>query len=603
MFKLLRSKAKVFYWVIAASFILFIFLAWGMDFTGVGGGQPRQDTGVMGSVNGLPITAYEYDSAVQGYLGRLRQQDPNRELTAGQLARVREDTWNALVQDRIEESAVRELGLTATRDDILYVLRNSPPPELLQAYTNESGQPDLQRYFADLQDPSRDWTGVEDYLRRQLPRQKLRQIIVSAAVVTDAEVQQAFQQRNGRTVAEYLGVLYDGITVPEPTDAEVQTWYDEHKGLYHQDKRARVSLVAWPKEASEMDEQEVLQLAREVKQTIQSGEMGFPEAAAVYSEDATAESGGDLGTFDRQRMVPEFTTAAFSLPVGQISDPVRTQFGYHLIEVLDREVENGEVARVHARHILLKVKPGADTTTRLFERADRVRGEAVERGLESAAAADSARIQGPQLVREGQELPGVPQSMEGSYFAFRAAAGDVSPVFETDDHYYIVRVDSVMTAGAAPLPEVRHRVVLDLKNERKRELARQRLAPALAAAKASGDWAAVAAQHGLLHAVTDTLGFSTNVPEVGFGTAFNAVALEIGAGEVVPEVETPRGLFALRSLWKRPLNEQEFAQQAIELRARLLQSKQQTLLETWFEDRISQAEIVDHRDERRGGDV
>ena len=91
---------------------------------------------------------------------------------------------------------------------------------------------------------------------------------------------------------------------------------------------------------------------------------GFEQAAAQYSEDqSNALKGGELGRFDRNRMVAPFTEVAFSLPVGEISEPVRTDFGYHLIEVLDQQAdaESGEVYEVEARHILLRVNPGPAT--------------------------------------------------------------------------------------------------------------------------------------------------------------------------------------------------------------------------------------------------
>jgi len=143
MFKFLRSKAKIFYWVIAATFILFIFLAWGMDVTGRRGGRTTRDTGVVGSVDGMPITAFEYDRAYQDYLGRMRQQNPDRELSANQRAGAAQQVWDAMVRDRIEEAEVHRLDLKATDDEILDILYNDPPPELLAQFKDEQGKPDL----------------------------------------------------------------------------------------------------------------------------------------------------------------------------------------------------------------------------------------------------------------------------------------------------------------------------------------------------------------------------------------------------------------------------------------------------------------------------
>ena len=75
--------------------------------------------------------------------------------------------------------------------------------------------------------------------------------------------------------------------------------------------------------------------ALNIKREIESGKTSFAEAARKHSKCPSGRNGGDLGFFGRGQMVPEFERAAFTLPVGQVSMPVQTQFGYHLIVVTD----------------------------------------------------------------------------------------------------------------------------------------------------------------------------------------------------------------------------------------------------------------------------
>ncbi len=603
MFKLLRSKAKFIYWIIAASFILFIFLAWGADFQGrrQGGGGSG---GLVGEVNGAPITAQEWDQALQNYMARMRQQNQDQALTPNQRAAAGEQLWQGLVRDRLEIAEIKRLGLSVSDEEILNVLRTDPPQELLMQFRDESGQPNMQAYLAELNNPSRDWSGVEAYLRESLPRQKLQQMIASRAVVSDAEVRDAWLRQQGRAVAEWMGALTADLPAgPEPTEAEIASLYQETRGRYDRPARARLTFVTWPKQPSEGDKAEVRQLALDVKREIEAGESTFAEAAAIYSADPSKDRGGDLGTFDRNQMVAPFTAAAFALAPGQISDPVETPFGYHLIEVLEQERENGVVTRVHARHVLFKVEAGDGTLSALADQVEQFLARARDEGFDKAVAAGGLKAQTPAPVSAEQDIPGLPGSVSGTQFAFQAKPGQVSGLLENDDNYFAVRCDQLLPAGPAPLDEVRSQVAAEARQRRLREAAAQKLAPAVAAVRAGASLADAASRFGLAYAVTDTFSAAGNVAKVGFGTAFNMAAIEAGPGQLVARVETTRGVFALRTLWRSPLPESTFAQQRAQLRAQLLGRRQYELLESWYAERIAAAKIVDNRSalSRTGG--
>jgi parvulin-like peptidyl-prolyl isomerase len=103
--------------------------------------------------------------------------------------------------------------------------------------------------------------------------------------------------------------------------------------------------------------QEARKKAEDVLAQIQKGEKSFEDLAKEYSEDTTAEDGGDLSYFGKGTMVQEFETAAFSLRVGETSGLVLTEYGYHIIKVTEQiKDDNGEVTEVRASHILIKTK-------------------------------------------------------------------------------------------------------------------------------------------------------------------------------------------------------------------------------------------------------
>ncbi|HOX26567.1 MAG TPA: peptidylprolyl isomerase [Candidatus Krumholzibacteria bacterium] len=603
MFKFLRSNAKFFYWIIAATFIAFIFVAWGMDVAGSRSGPQRGDT--IGSVDGEKISTLAYERTVQELQAGMRRNNPDRVLTANQTAMVRDQAWDQLVREQIMLAEVRRLGLRVSDEEILRIFRETPPPEVLAAFADSTGQPDLEAYYAALgrQDVGINWPQVEAWVRQSVPRQKLAQLVTAGVTVNEMEIRELYRQQTGRGVVEYMGLALPELAASyEPDDAAVQAYYAAHAGEYRQTARGRAKVAVWDIEPSAADFAEVRALVLEIRDEIASGAKTFVEAAAIYSEDGSASNGGDLGFIDRNRMVAPFSEAAFSLPVGQLSEPVQTPFGFHLIEVLEQEFADGAVARVRARHILLRVSPGEASREDVYERAAAFRERATAENFVTLAEADtSCTLLSPQSVGEGRDLTGLQQSGAGSRFVFRAAAGDISPLYYTDEQVYVVLAEGVEPAGPQPLEAVRSQVVLALKRERQKEEASARLAPAVARVRAGEEMAAVAADLGLLHAVSDTLMATSNVPEAGYATAFNLVALEAKVGELVPEVATSRGVFALRILWQAEFDEADYAANRPQYRQALLQRKQSQALEAWFQARIAEAEIEDWRDDVLAG--
>jgi len=599
MFKFLRSQAKIFYWVIAATFILFLFLG---GLTGRGCQAPgvrQMEQGVIGKVNGFAVSARSYDNMVRQQTGSMRQQAAGNELTSNQYAMARDRAWNALVQDAVIQAAVAERDIEITDAEVLEAFETNPPPELLAPYRDETGQVDIKRYFADLQNPEADWSLAEDYVRQQyLPRQKLFDEITGDAVVSNEEVREEYLRQSGRAVAEYMGVRFNDIEdAGDPTDEEILAWYDAHPDDYLEPARGQCKVVRFAKEAGDSDWAEVRDFITELRDDILAGSRTFEDAAKDFSEDGTASAGGDLGTFDRNRMVEPFTEASFSLAVGTVSEPVRTVFGYHLIEVLEQitDPESGEVTQVRARHILLKVTPGPATMDLLRESAQEFRGRVDGASFVTTAQAEALDLVEPGPFAAGRDIPGLRQTMGGAGWALAAASGTVSPVFENDQFLYVVLALEPLPEGPAPLESVRGRVALAVRQERNLERARAMLSPAVGEVQMGTVMTEAAAAHGLTYAVTDTFGVNDNVADVGYGTDFNRLAIEGTIGSIVPEVETLRGLFALTPLWIADFDAPDYSIRREGIRSALLNRAQSERFGEWLQEQVETAEIEDYR--------
>ncbi len=126
-----------------------------------------------------------------------------------------------------------------------------------------------------------------------------------------------------------------------PDAAAVQTYYDAHKEDYQEARishiliRYKGSRVPLKKDAKDLTPEEALAKATDIKKKIDGGADFATEAKAESDDPGSAPNGGELGFATRGQFVPEFSKAAFALPAGQVSDPVKTPFGYHIIKVIE----------------------------------------------------------------------------------------------------------------------------------------------------------------------------------------------------------------------------------------------------------------------------
>lgn len=592
MMQTLREKSKVIFWVIIVTFIVGTFVLWGLgDWS-----APVQqgDVVAVATVNGEDISAMEWERRAQSILASMSAQTGGAsQITESDRLRARDRAFDELVEEAILEQEAARRGLSVTDEEIDDMLRNNPPPQLLAQYT------DIDDYYADLDNPSINWSRVRDSLRASIPLQKLQQAIAAQAVVGEAELRQAYAEQSTRMVAEYVGVKFADITLEDETvtDAQAQAWYDEHIDDYQQQARTSVNLVKVDKAASEADEQEILSILQEIREDIVQGRLTFDEAARTYSEDTSASVGGDLGFFDRNRMTEPFTEAAFALAVGDVSEPVKTQFGYHIIECTDERLsEAGEREEMRARHLLLKLAPSSQTVDALRESVDAAHEAAKTTGLAAAASQLGVEIVETAAFQEGFNIPGVANSLPGTRFAFDHDAGALSPMFETEDALYFFTVSEKIPAGHRSLDEVRSLVDSAVLNDRRAGIAKARLAEALQGATAETDLEAVASGSELFeYATTDTFTLRQNITNIGFATPFARVALQMEVGEFRGGVETPRGVYGLKLVHKESYDEEEFATTRQQLAAQLMFSRQRVLVAQWMMDQREKAEIVDRR--------
>ncbi len=339
------------------------------------------------------------------------------------------------------------------------------------------------------------------------------------------------------------------------------------------------------------DSVEALGTAREVLRRVRAGE-DFAALARQYGSDGTAPEGGDLGWGSRSTWVKAFSDAAFGAKTGEIVGPVRTQFGYHLIKVLDRT--NREVELID---LVLRVKASSQSIDAAYQRAEDFVYLAEDEGFERAAQNSSYQIREIPEFSEGGSIPQIGFNEAVMKFAFTSSIDDISTPISVSGGVGVFKLVSVREEGVRPLADVRNLVrSMTLRTLKMKKLLDR--AKAFHASLASSGKLIVAAQSqaGVVARATGPFKATDAVQGIGRDLAFIGMAQSLEVGQASRPFEGARGYYILQLISKTPFDSTLYASQRADLRENLLQEKRNRFSQDWVASLREQADIEDYRD-------
>ncbi len=603
MINSMRKMAPAIMLVILVAFVGgTIFLDWGMNAAGMG--RPT----IAGKINDTEISLQQFDHMVNQERQRIQQQQGT--VPPAMYQQIPAQVWEQEVQRVLMREAFRQMRLESTAEELFHYIKNNPFPGIEQEphFQTEDGVFDTSKYIDFLSDPRSydQFPFLRDMERHTaefvIPAQKFETLLQASVLPSPSEIEQQYRLQNEKAVFEYVKVRKSMFDVDQSdiTEEMIQQYYRANRRNMTQDEKVNLRFARIPIEVTEYDEAVYRNEMEDLRERILSDEFTFEKEAEFESDDEqTAPMGGYLGWFAFEQMVSEFSEAAFSLEVGEISEPVRTAYGYHLIQVEGKEERDGELM-VNARHILRNVEPTIETIDRASDLAESLREEIIRDGFDKVVENfESVQVGSTGLFARGDNVPEIGFLSGLMAFAFDADIGGISDILENPDAVYVLSVKEKVPSGIIPLEVARQDIVITLKDSLQNQQARNHAAAVLATV-ADTEHSLVDLQQEdplLVSGATDTVGRLEFIPVLGFNSKAAAVAFSLDEGQMSGLVEDEEGFYFVKTKWISRIDTDQIPSQNLEsVKNTLKQQRMQMTFSEWMTDLKENAKIVNNVD-------
>ena len=541
-----------------------------------------------------------------------------------------------MITDRAQLLQAQRLGLRVSDAELKDELQHGPLSTYIFPDGKFVGQEKYQNFVTQQLQSSVEH--FEEQERNYILQRKLTALVTSNISVTPADIDREYQRQNLKVKLQYavvsLADLSKQITVSEP---EIKAYYQSHKSQYEnsvpEKRKAKYAVIDVGKLAageqispsellsyynqhkSEFQQQEEIKAshilikteagpdgkvsaaadaaarkkAEDILKKLRAG-ANFEELAKKESDDkASAINGGSLGFFQRGSMVPEFEKAAFSLNKGQISDLVKTQYGYHIIRVDDKH----QAGTPSIEQVKEKIEPFLKQQKAQREAealANSVQSEAGSQGLDAAAAKHALPVVNGDWFARGDSLPGLGTAPEFMQAIFSAQEKSPPQSVGTQLGYVVFQVTGVKPPATPTFDEIRSQVESQFKTEKAAGMLEQKAAQISDRARALHDLKKAAKEVGAEVKTSDWLGAQSQAPDLGNMGGPASVAFAMKPGEISAPLFQGRTAAVLMVTDRQEAPAGDVAKTQDQIRDQLLRTKRQEALELYLAGMVKRLE-------------
>lgn len=599
MLQAMRSSAK-YIWVLIVVAFVGGFLVY--ESSGLFGRAPITPSTAVATVNGQEILFSVWQRTIQ-QLEAQQTQGSGYSLSLDEKKQIEERAFDQLVDEVLLQQEIKRRGITVTPDEVVQAAKFSPPPQLMESPELQTdGQFDYEKYLRFLNSPTAKQSGLllqlEGYYQDQIPKQKLYEQIAAGVYPTEGQLWQNY--RDTRDSAQVSFAVFRPTDAPDPSikvsDSEIRAYYDSHKEELKRPGVAAVTYAVIPRTINASDSNAIRDRLLTLRSRILAGEKFEDVAKAESADSASAVDGGNLGVGVLGRFVEPFENAAKALQPGEISQPVLTQFGYHLIRLDSRK---GDSLGLH--HILLRITQSDSAASRTDRRADSLARFAA--GADNPAKFDSAIktlgltpvrafvTEGQPLVESGKVVPSV------SAWAFSGpTVGHSSDLFDSEDGYYIARLESITPGGTPSFDAIKEEIRAELIHKKKLD---QLVDVAQKFATAAAGSSLEQAGQVLNTPIEQSITFNrlSAVPGLGRANAAIGAAFSLPVNGISAPIKSDDAVYVLRVNRRVEADKAEYEKEKAGMRQQANQSLQRAHIQAFLVNLRDAAKIKDRRKE------
>ena len=623
MLRFMRQQAGNWLIKVLLGAIVIVFIFWGV------GSFRAERGGRIALINGDPITLDEYREAYNNLIERLRNRfgnNLNEDMI--KMLRVKEQALNQLIDSKLLVQEARRLKFRVSDKELANAILQIEAFQRAGVFDKRIYQNVLSRLRMTPEE-------FEIAQREAMIIERVTDLITNSVKVSDSEVKEWINWTHASVNIDFVRFDSDKYKDIESSTQEIKTFYETHKKNYKTDEMVKVRylhfdpvkyrsevsisdqeiqdyfnenqeefktpktvearhiLLKVDQNAAPVDVEKARKKALNIMKMAKEGKK-FDELAKKYSEGPTRDRGGYLGTFKREAMVRPFADMAFSMTAGEISEPVRTRFGWHIINV-EKVNEASILSFDDAKKKIQKNLIEGKAKNLAYDEAEVVSDVSFDGDdlLKSAKQRNLKILTTDFFTKKGPEK-GIKNPAKFASIAFNLTAMEITDIQEFEDGYYLLQVIEKIPEKIPELKQVKEKVRVDLIQKKQEAKAKEDATTFLEALKSGKSMNMESKAFNLTPTTTGFFERNDSIPNIGFDREVSKAAFQLSPEKKLPEnsIKGAKGYYVIQFRDRKIPETEEIDKEKTTIRQKLLQQKKTRVFDAFLAQIRKNSEIT-----------